>query len=347
MRKFYVLIFTILMALLPVGLFAFEGEYISQPVPININGNQGEVVFSTQITNDEALRGMFRVYLSDFTNGMDNINIAIALDGERLNYGMSFEDGGGVFFDIPNPGVRSVPVELSIIASTNSGNSGTFTINIATEDAQMPTQPTKLISLTFDDGPFAHTAALLDILEEHDVRATFFFIGRHIPQQPEMARRVHEAGHDIGNHSWSHPSLGGTTDIDTIRDELEQTSTAIREITGEYPVLFRAPYLNYGANLTEVATEMGMAIIGANIMSNDWENITYERVAENALRGARDGAIILLHEQFSAGNRRTLDALPIIIEELRAQGFEIVPVSELAERRGVTLEPGRLYNVIG
>jgi len=367
-------VFAVLLAS-PVAVLAITGEMTTAQVPRNADGAQGIVVYTAQIAPEYA-GTLFRAHITNLTGGMESVNLAFAIDGVRVAYGMFIEEGNVIQFNLPQDAQ-----EFTIIASTNSRYSGTFYLYIeqygaeeddyvmthyigeipaeegeemATENepADVPTEaaaeesaPQRLIALTFDDGPFAHTDVLLDILEEHDVLATFFFIGQHIPRQPEMAQRVFEAGHEIGNHSWTHISLGNA-DPDIIRQELGDTSTAIREITGEYPTLFRAPYLNHGANLTAVATEMDMAIISAGIMSNDWESITYEQVANNVIGAARDGGIILLHEQFSAGNRRTKDALPIIINTLRADGFEFVTVSELAERRGITLEAGRQYSVI-
>jgi len=207
--------------------------------------------------------------------------------------------------------------------------------------------PDGFVALTFDDGPFGHSDRLLRILAEYDVRATFFVIGRHVQAHPEQARRIYEAGHDLANHSWSHVSLGNPSPgLEVIRRELGDTSDAIRGITGQDPVFFRAPNLNYGPDLTQVAREMGMAIIGSDAIGRDWEDISPAQIASNVLGSARDGSIILLHEQFGGDNLRTERALSEIIRGLRARGLEIVPLSELVQIKGASLMAGTLYNAI-
>ena len=202
-----------------------------------------------------------------------------------------------------------------------------------------------LIALTFDDGPFDHTGALLDILKELDVLATFFVMGKNMASYPAQARQIHEAGHEIANHTWNHNPMGDAN-LDEIREEIATSSAVIREITGQDPAFFRAPNLNHGANLSEVAAEMGLPIISADSISRDWEDIDAAQVVENVLNSASDGSIVLLHEQWNAANRRTMDALPTIVAELRAKGFEFVTLAELVERRGATLQPGQVYTSV-
>lgn len=204
----------------------------------------------------------------------------------------------------------------------------------------------KTIAITFDDGPFEHTERLLAILAEYNVNATFFLVGQNVQSRPEKSRLIFEAGHEIGNHSWAFTSLGEPSPgPNAIRKSLADTSAQIRKITGTNPVFFRAPNLNYGEDLTNTAREMGMAFIGASDFSMDWEGISTEEIVSNVIDGASDGGIILLHE-FSDGSRRTENALGEIIVTLRARGFDIVPVSQLAKREGLTLEAGNLYNAM-
>jgi len=204
--------------------------------------------------------------------------------------------------------------------------------------------PSGFVAITFDDGPFPWTGRLLDILAEHQVRATFFLIGNNIQNNRAQAEAIFAAGHDLANHSWNHVSLGSSS-LDTIRDELSRTSAVIREITGGDTPFFRAPNLNYGANLTQVATELGLSIIGSDAISQDWNPLTPEQIAAN-VRNATNGSIILLHEQWGSATDRTELAVPIIIRELRLRNLEVVSLSELLERRGATLTPGTLYNRI-
>ena len=252
------------------------------------------------------------------------------------------DDGGYVAVTAPEESPEEVPTPKELPEVEDIEVIEEEPVRIQRPDAE----PTMVIALTIDDGPFSYTYRLLDILEEYDVRATFFVIGRHVQNQQEQARLIHEAGHELANHSWAHNSMGNA-DPDLIRTELEDTSAAIREITGEDPIFFRAPNLNYGANLTEVTAELGLPIIGADAIGQDWNDIAPDRIAANVVNAATDGGIILLHEQFSASTLRTKEALPLIFGELWNAGFEIITLGELVERRGVELQPGVLYNRIG
>jgi len=226
---------------------------------------------------------------------------------------------------------------VALLAFASCGTTGQV-------DAEMP-PPHQFIAITFDDGPFEHSGRLLGILAEHDIRATFFMIGRHIEARPEQARRVFEAGHDIGNHSWEHANFGDAEE-DVIRRSLERTSDIIREVTGADPVFFRAPYLVNTPALRQAAGGMGMSVIGSNVIGVDWGDTPTEEIIDNVLDNAINGGIILLHEQFGADDLRTERALPAIIAGLRARGFGIVSLSELLEIKGATLTPGTLYNAI-
>jgi len=334
-----VAILTATFILLPSIAFAFEGNNVTEVISTNINGHQGQTVLTITISEDMAGTS-FEAYLTNFTNDMDTVNLAFFADGVLIAFDMFLDEGNIIPFTIP---LEAEGSEFTIIASTNSSNNGT--LNITIDNNNYESEPSMLVALTFDDGPFNHTYVLLDILAEYDIRATFFVIGEHLQNHPEQARLIFEAGHDIENHSWTHIALG-SENLETIHRELTTTSEAIRGVTGEYPVFFRAPFLSYGEYLTQVATEMGMAIIGSDAIGVDWEDITPEQIAENVLNAVQDGSIILLHEQWEAENLRTKLALPIIFAELHARGFEIVSLSELVYRKGLELEAGVLYDAI-
>ena len=208
-------------------------------------------------------------------------------------------------------------------------------------------KPTKYIALSFDDGPCARsynggTAAMLDALKAANVKVTFFVIGRHVRGNKAAAQAIVDAGHELGNHSDGYDSLGSKT-IKTITESLDASSRAIREITGTDPVLFRAPNLNHGPNLSLVCKEKGMALIDGGA-HNDWPGSS-AAIKASVLNNPQDGGIIILHENnTSRGN--TMTALPDIISGLREQGFWIMTVSELAVVKGRTLEAGARYGSI-
>jgi peptidoglycan/xylan/chitin deacetylase (PgdA/CDA1 family) len=208
-------------------------------------------------------------------------------------------------------------------------------------------QADKYIALSFDDGPMALTGQLLETLKENNVKATFFLIGRNIRLRPDGVRAIIADGHEIGNHSDDHSYLGVNSKLDEngIRQNIAAVQEAIFGITDAYPAYFRAPYLDYSQTLEKVVKEMGMAFIGVSVDSNDWNNgITTERIVSNVLNSARDGGIILMHEHSAGDLERTIRAVPIIITELRKRGYEILSVSDLAQKKGIRLEAGKRYN---
>jgi endo-1,4-beta-xylanase len=205
------------------------------------------------------------------------------------------------------------------------------------------------ISISFDDGPSEKTERLLEVLEENGVKAVFFLVGRLIEGSREKAGRIFDAGHEIGNHSWGFEGLGknGAAGEREIRESLGATSALIKEITGQDTPWFRAPNLDYSETLSQTAGELGMSLIGTGVSGRDWEaDISTEEIIANVLKGAKDGGIILLHERHSGDLERTIRAVPVIVHELRLRGYEIIPLGEMAKRRGLSFEAGRRYDSI-
>lgn len=206
------------------------------------------------------------------------------------------------------------------------------------------------IAITFDDGPCEKTDLLLQTLAENNVKATFFLIGQNITAFPEQASRIFAAGHEIGNHSGSFTPLGvkgGSPSKEIIRGSLDAASATIRAVTGTDPICFRAPNLDYSDTLESAAGEMGMVLIGADVSSKDWEkSITTEEIINNVLNAAKDGGIILLHEHHGGDTERTIRAVPVIVRELCARGYEIMSVSGLVQKKGGKLEAGKRYDNI-
>jgi len=211
-------------------------------------------------------------------------------------------------------------------------------------------KPTKYIAISFDDGPcspsdYGGTAAILLKLDELKVKATFFVIGQNVRVNKTAAQAIFNGGHELGNHSDDYNSLGGSP-TDAIAESIDAASLAIKEITGKYPCLFRAPNLNHGDNLSKVCKERGMPLIDGNVHS-DWDGTghTPASIKNSVLANPQDGGIILLHDNnTSKGN--TLSALPEIISGLRERGFWILTVGRLAAVKEKPLEAGKQYNSI-
>ncbi|HLO00368.1 MAG TPA: glycosyltransferase [Pyrinomonadaceae bacterium] len=200
-----------------------------------------------------------------------------------------------------------------------------------------------LIALTFDDGPDPRwTPAILDILKQENVPATFFVIGKNGQAYPDLLRRVVNEGHEIGNHTYTHPNLGEMPGS-LAELELNATQRLIESETGRSTVLFRPPYFGDAeADKPEEvepayqAQQLGYLMVGVRIDPDDWKlPVTAKEISDRTVERALDtnpdtrGQVVLLHD--SGGDRSaTIAALPMLIHELRARGFRFVAVSDLA-----------------
>lgn len=187
---------------------------------------------------------------------------------------------------------------------------------------------TNAVALTFDDGPSEDTAAILDILEEYRVKAAFFMIGSQVEKFPELARRIVQEGHEIGNHSLSHPMYLYQTSKKT-RYELERSQQIIKHATGITPVIARPPCGVRSPGYFAAASRMGLATVQWTVAGMDWKALSPQEIAENILRCVSPGSIILLHDgDHRRKDRRTatVAALPLIIEGIWAKGLTIDPL---------------------
>lgn len=208
-------------------------------------------------------------------------------------------------------------------------------------------EPRKL-ALTFDDGPVApFTSDILDILKRRGVKATFFVIGERIQENPGLLERMYAEGHDIGNHTFTHPDLSAVT-INREKLELNATQRFVQSILGHSLVLFRPPYFSEDSPLSldearviRTAAELGYRTIGLAADAQDWELYRKDENGKEVRRTGRDladaildaldtmkGSAILLHDG-PADREATVDAVDLLIPELQARGYQIVPVSEL------------------
>ena len=182
------------------------------------------------------------------------------------------------------------------------------------------------IALTFDDGPNATlTPKLLDLLAAHHMKATFFVVGQNAADHPDILRRAVREGHEIGNHSWSHPNLGKMSD-EAVRRELQKTDDAIFSAIGRRPTLMRPPY----GSLTEhqrrwIHDDFGYRIIIWDVDPLDWKRPGPSVVCNRILKETRAGSIVLAHDIHPP----TIEAMPATFDQLDRKGFKSVTVSEL------------------
>ncbi len=186
----------------------------------------------------------------------------------------------------------------------------------------------KMISLTFDDGPDgAVTEEILDILCEYGIKATFFVIGVNCEKHPETLGRIASEGHEIGNHTYSHPTLKGITK-DSLKDEILKNEETVYEITGKRTELFRPPEGVYSSDISSLMTEMDYTPILWSVDTADWRRPSAQNIVDRVMSGTETGVIILCHD-YVAGKSNTPAALRSFIPRLIEQGYKFVTVSEL------------------
>jgi peptidoglycan/xylan/chitin deacetylase (PgdA/CDA1 family) len=195
---------------------------------------------------------------------------------------------------------------------------------------------TKLLALTYDDGPNdPHTLNLLDVLAKHQVKATFFMIGRFVVQKPEIARRVREAGHAVGNHTYNHPLLV-VTSSGQLRRELEDTDKAIADAIGGHDGLFRPPFGGRRPGTFAAVRAQGMMPIMWSVTCYDWSAKSADTIEQRATKQIRGGDIILLHDgshvKMSAFRGHTVEATDRLIRRYKGEGYEFVTVPEMMKR---------------
>ena len=180
--------------------------------------------------------------------------------------------------------------------------------------------------MTFDDGPSGKlTPQLLDILAAHHIHATFFVIGQNVVEHPEILQRAVREGHEIGNHSWSHPAFAKMSDA-RVRAELQKTDDAIRQALGGRPVLMRPPYGSITARQKKwINEEFGYRTILWDVDPLDWKSPGPAVITSRIVRETRPGSIILSHDIHPG----TIKAMPETFDQLQAKGFKFVTVSEL------------------
>lgn len=183
----------------------------------------------------------------------------------------------------------------------------------------------KMIALTFDDG-YKYTMEILEKLEQYDVRATFFLTGDWIEQAPTICRKVSEAGHEIGNHGFSHSDMTKQSQSDAL-EEINRMQKLIRETAGKECVLFRFPYGMCNEDLVKLVKKQGLNAIQWSISSQDWSGIDARTICRNVLKNEKltKGAIVLLHTT----HYETVKAVDQLIPALKAKGYQLVTVSDL------------------
>lgn len=197
------------------------------------------------------------------------------------------------------------------------------------------------VALTFDDGPSGRfTRALLEGLEQRQVKGTFFLCGYRLKDYPKEAKQILEQGHEIGLHGYSHDPMNKMS-----RRQLEQEIKDNLALLpqGCEPVFLRAPGGSCSQTVRDAARDFGLGIMNWSVDPRDWAIRDAGAITAMVLDNVRDGDVILLHDMTDSSVEAALE----IVDRLKAQGFRFVTVTELARQKGVTIEPGKEYYRFG
>lgn len=200
--------------------------------------------------------------------------------------------------------------------------------------------PAGYVALTFDDGPSGdNTEALLQMLENRDVRATFFLCGYRIDVFPDLPEKLSRAGHALGVHGYSHTCFDTLTSQE-LKDELDTTKARILELTGQMPTLLRPPCGAWDENVREASRDADLTVILWSVDPEDWRCRDSREIARRVCDNAHNGSIILMHDMYGS----SVEAAAQIIDTLHSQGYEFVTVPELAKLAGCELQPGDVFS---
>ena len=183
----------------------------------------------------------------------------------------------------------------------------------------------KCVSLTFDAAwGNEDTQQLIDILGKYNVKATFFVVGAWVDKYPESVKALHDAGHEVMSHSDDHAHFASLSS-DQIVQNLNKANDKIEKVTGVKPILFRCPYGEYDDHVIKSVNSIGMTAIQWNVDSLDWKGLSADEITRRVTSKVVPGSIVLFHN----AAKHTPEALSGIIEALIADGYQIVPVSEI------------------
>jgi peptidoglycan/xylan/chitin deacetylase (PgdA/CDA1 family) len=196
----------------------------------------------------------------------------------------------------------------------------------------------RAVALTFDDGPGPQTQALLDTLDNYHVKATFFMIGENVDRYADIAREIARRGHEIGNHTYSHPLYNAIETPQQISSEVTKGALSIERAIGRRPNLFRPPCGWRSPWMMKTVHQLGYSVVTWSVDPNDWKHPPAAIIEKNVVKSVRPGSIVLLHDGLRTTDKpdisATVSAVAVIIRELKAKGFEFTTVSALKDAGG-------------
>lgn len=229
-------------------------------------------------------------------------------------------------------------VALALVFAIIVVTTGDIFVSVSATSRLLPIYSTqqdeKKISISFDAAWGAEdTKQLIDIFAKYQIKVTFFVVGEWVDKYPDMVKALHDAGHEIQNHSDSHPHLTNLS-ANEIAAELEACNDKIEGVTGSRPTLIRPPYGDYDNKVIEAVEGLGMYTIQWSVDSLDWKDLSANEITNRVVSAVEPGSIVLFHN----AAKHTPEALPGIIEALQAEGYEFVPISQLIYKENYTID---------
>lgn len=299
------------------------------------NNHSGELVSTYQLFNQktENLEVFSKYVKNQLTKNLGKNVYTDKLDSSTAPYWKNYKrlaiinDRLVVYYNSgeiadPSAGTPTVIVPMSYLNPILADSFRTSAISTETIIPVKPTGTGKRVALTFDDGPHEKvTRQILKTLNKYDAKATFFMVGRRVPNNTKLVKDIYNSGHEIGNHTWNHPKLTSLTSKQ-VMSQLDSTDDAIYKAIGQYPTVFRPPY---GAKNKRVTDLIDVPVVMWTIDTLDWKHRNANKLLPMVKNNLHNNAIILMHDI----HQSTADGLDSVLAYLQKEGYECVTVSEI------------------
>ena len=234
---------------------------------------------------------------------------------------------------------------IAVLAGVISFGAVTKTVQTATEPREIPIYcvetDEKKVALSFDAAwGNEQTTQLLNILDEKNVKTTFFLVGDWVDKYPDSVKEIAQRGHDVENHSNTHPYMSQLSES-KMKEEIDSCNEKIEALTGCKPTLFRAPYGDYNNAVVKAVKSADMYCMQWDVDSLDWKDPSPQQIVKTISDKINCGSIILMHN----GATNTPEALPAVIDAIREKGYEIVPISQLLPQGDYTTDANGMMHL--